>query len=326
MSATATPAPVSSSVLRRTRHLGDRIGDAALYGLTAAAALLALLTIGAIVWKVFTGAWPAIQEFGLSFIWESGWDPVTSQFAAWQPFIVGTIVTSFGAVLLAAPLSIAIGLFLSELAPPAIRGPIGTLIEMLAAVPSVVVGLWGIFVLGPFMLNHVEPFLSDYFGWIPLFSGSPQQSGVLPAILVLTIMIIPITSSICRELFVSVPRDVKEASLGLGATRWEMVRGVVVPYVKGGVVAAVTLGLGRALGEAIAVTQVIGNTLQPLDLPSLFGSGNTIASQLAGSYAGASSNIERDSLLYLGLILLVISFVTNMAAQVIVRRFDRHKA
>src|SRR5262245_49359145 len=219
MSATATPTPGPSSVLRRTRHIGDRIGDTALYALTAAAAILAMITIAAIVWKVFTGAWPAIQEFGLAFIWESGWDPVKSEFAAWQPFIVGTIVTSFGAILLAAPLSIAIGLFLSELAPPAIRGPIGTLIEMLAAVPSVVVGLWGIFVLGPFMLNHVEPFLSDYFGWIPLFSGTPQQSGMLPAIFVLTIMIIPITSSICRELFVSVPRDVKEASLGLGATR-----------------------------------------------------------------------------------------------------------
>jgi phosphate transport system permease protein len=325
MSATAAPAPEASSVLRRTRHVGDRIGDGLLYGLTAAAAILALATIAAIIWKVFTGAWPAIQEFGLAFIWQSGWNPVTEQFAAWQPFIVGTLVTSFGAVLLAAPLSIAIGLFLSELAPPAVRGPIGTLIAMLAAVPSVVVGLWGIFVLGPFMLNHVEPFLHDYFGWIPLFSGTPQQSGILPAIVVLTIMIIPITSSICRELFVSVPRDVKEASLGLGATRWEMVRGVVVPYVKGGVVAAVTLGLGRALGEAIAVTQVIGNTLQPLDLPSLFGSGNSLASQLAGSYAGAGSNIERDSLLYLALILLVISLITNVGAQLVVRRFDRHK-
>jgi phosphate transport system permease protein len=189
-------------------------------------------------------------------------------------------------------------------------------------VPSVVVGLWGIFVLGPFMLNHVEPFLSNYFGWVPLFSGSPQQSGMLPAIFVLTIMIIPITSSVCRELFVSVPRDLKEASIGLGSTRWEMVRGVVVPYVRGGVVAAVTLGLGRALGEAIAVTQVIGNTLQPLSI-SLFKSGNTLASQLAGSYQSAPTNIEVESLLYLALILLAITFATNVAAQLIVRRFDR---
>ena len=281
-----------------------------------------MLVIAGIVYEVFKGAWPAIQEFGISFVWESGWNPVTEQFAAWQPFIVGTIVTAFGAVILAAPLSIAIGLFLSELAPAGIRGPIGTLIAMLAAVPSVVVGLWGIFVLGPFMLNHVEPFLHDYFGWIPLFGGDPQQFGVLPAIFVLTIMIIPITSSICRELFVSVPREVKEASLGLGATRWEMVRGVVLPYVRGGVVAAITLGLGRALGEAIAVTQVIGNSLQPLSI-NLFASGNTLASQLAGSYQSAPTNIEAESLLYLALILLAITFVTNVAAQVVVRRFDR---
>jgi phosphate transport system permease protein len=320
----ASPAAPSAapSVLRRTRHIGDRIGDSGLHALAGAGALAVTAIIAGIVWKVFDGAWPAIRHFGLGFVWQSGWDPVKEQFAAWQPFVVGTIVTSFGAVLLAAPLSIAIGLFLSELAPSAVRGPIGTLIEMLAAVPSVVVGLWGIFVLGPFMLNHVEPFLHDYFGWIPLFGGTPQQSGVLPAIFVLTIMIVPITSSVCRELFASVPRDVKEASLGLGATRWEMVRGVVLPYVKGGMVAAITLGLGRALGEAIAVTQVIGNTLQPLQ-SSLFASGNTLASQLAGSYQSAPTDIEVGSLLYLALILLAITLVTNVVAQVVVRRFDR---
>jgi phosphate transport system permease protein len=174
------------------------------------------------------------------------------------------------------------------------------------------------------MRVSIEPFLHHYFGWIPLFSGAPQQAGVLVAIVVLTMMAIPITSSVCRELFVSVPRDVKEASLGLGATRWEMVRGVVVPYVKGGVVAAVTLGLGRALGEAIAVTQVIGNSLQPLHL-SLFGSGNTLASQLAGSYQSAPTNIEVASLVYLGLILLVITFIANLAAQRIVHRFDAQR-
>jgi phosphate transport system permease protein len=315
----------SGSVLRRTRHLGDRFGDFALAGLAAAAAVLLILVIGGIIWKVIAGAWPAIQTFGISFVWTSVWNPVTEQFGALNPFILGTLVTSFGAMLLAAPLSIAIGLFLSELAPPAIRAPIGSLIEMLAAVPSVVVGLWGIFVLGPFMLTTIEPFLSHYFGWIPLFSGSPSQSGMLVAIVVLTIMTIPITSSICRELFISVPRDVKEASLGLGATRWETVRGVVLPYVKGGVVAAVTLGLGRALGEAIAVTQVIGNTLQPLHI-SLFDSGNTLASQLAGSYQSAPTNIELTSLVYLGLILLAITFVTNVVAQRIVHRFDLQRA
>jgi phosphate transport system permease protein len=313
-------AAAPKNVLRRTRRVTDRFGDMALYGLTALAAVIAMLIIAAIIYKVVEGAWPAIRHFGIGFVWHGIWNPVTEVFGA-RLFILGTLLTSFGALLIAAPLSIAIGLFLSELAPPLIRGPIGALIEMLAAVPSVVIGLWGIFVLGPFMRSTIEPFLHHYLGWIPLFSGTPQQAGVLVAIVVLTIMMIPITSSICRELFVSVPRDVKEASLGLGATRWEMVRGVVFPYVRGGVVAAITLGLGRALGEAIAVTQVIGNSLRPLGI-SLFGQGNTLASQLASSYQSAPTNIELQSLVYLGLILLVITFVTNLVAQRIVLRFE----
>jgi phosphate transport system permease protein len=308
------------SGLRRTRRTLDRIGDTALYGLTALAAGLVALLIAAIVWKVTDGAWPAIRHFGIGFVWHKTWNPVTEVFGA-REFVYGTLLTSFGAILVAAPLSIAIGLFLSELAPPAIRGPIGSLIAMLAAVPSVVIGLWGILVLGPFMRADIEPFLHRYFGWIPLFAGTPSQAGVLVAIVVLTMMAIPITSSICSELFTSVPRDIKEASLGLGATRWEMVRGVVVPYARGGVVAAVTLGLGRALGEAIAVTMVIGNSLQPLHL-SLFATGNTLASQLAGSYQSAPTKIELQSLVYLGLILLVITFVSNLAAQRIVHRFE----
>ena len=313
-------AAVPPSVLRRTRHLVDRVGDAALHTLAAAAAVLAMLIIAAIVWKVVEGAWPAIRHFGIGFVWHKPWNPVTEVFCA-REFILGTLVTSFGALLIAAPLSIAIGLFLSELAPQAIRGPLGALIEMLAAVPSVVIGLWGIFVLGPFMRASIEPFLHDYFGWIPFFSGSPSQAGVLVAIVVLTIMIIPITSAVCRELFTTVPRDVKEASLALGATRWETVRGVVVPYVRGGIVAAVTLGLGRALGEAIAVTMVVGNSLRPLHL-ALFDTGNTLASQLASSYQSAPTNIEVQSLVYLGVILLAITFVSNLVAQSLVSRFE----
>jgi phosphate transport system permease protein len=196
---------------------------------------------------------------------------------------------------------------------------------MLAAVPSVVVGLWGIFVLGPFMRTTIEPFLQSILGWTPFFTGTPEQAGVLIAIVVLAMMMIPITSAICYELFISVPRDVKEASIGLGATRWETIRSVIVPYVKAGVVAGVTLGLGRALGEAIAVTQVIGNSLQPFHL-SFLKTGNTLASQLAGSYQSAPTNIEVSSLVYLGLILLVITFTTNVAAQVIVHRFNRARA
>jgi phosphate transport system permease protein len=171
------------------------------------------------------------------------------------------------------------------------------------------------------MRSDIEPFLHDYFGWIPLFSGSPEQSGVLVAIVVLTMMALPIISSVCRELFLSVPRDLKEASVGLGATRWEMVRDVVLYNVRGGVVAAVILGLGRALGEAIAVTQVIGNSLGPFHL-SLFGTGNTLASQIASNYQGAGTNLQVASLVYLALILLVITFIANVLAQLIVRRFE----
>ena len=304
--------------LPRTRRGGDRIGDAALYGLTALAAAIGVLIIAAIVWRVADGAWPAVKEFKLGFLVHNEWNPVTLKFGA-RDLIIGTVVTSFGAILLAGPLSIAIGLFLSELAPPSIRGPIGTLVEMLAAVPSVVVGLWGIYVLAPFDARHVQPFLHSFLGWIPIFGGDPHtESTVFSAMLVLTIMIIPITSSICRELFIGVPTDLEEGSLALGATRWEMVKTVIVPTVRGGVVAAIILGLGRALGEAIAVTQVIGN-FTPLKL-SIFAPGDTLASRTANQYASASSNIQVSSLIYLALILLVITFVTNLVAQRVVKR------
>jgi phosphate transport system permease protein len=315
MEAAAAP----SSGLRRTRRRYDRIGDVALYTLTGLASLLALLIIAAIIWKVVDGSWPAIRHFGIGFVWHKTWNPVTDVYGA-REYIIGTLVTAFGAMLLAAPLSIAIALFLTELAPPAVRGVIGSLVEMLAAVPSVVVGLWGILVLGPVMRADVEPFLHSYFGWIPIFGGSPSQSGVLVAIVVLTMMALPIISSICRELFLSVPQDVKEASIGLGATRWEMVRSVIVPHVKGGILAGVILGLGRALGEAIAVTQVIGGFLgHPF---SLFKPGDTLASRIAAQYQAADTNIQIASLVYLALVLLVFSLLTNIAAQVIVRRFE----
>jgi phosphate transport system permease protein len=320
----SSEAPTPVVGIRRTRRVLDRFGDGALRVVTGLAALGVLVIIAGIIWKVIDGARLAISTFGISFVWNSTWNPVTEVFGA-REFIIGTLVTSFGALLFAAPLSIAIGLFLSELAPPSVRGVIGSLIQMLAAVPSVVIGLWGIFVLGPFMRVHIEPFLGHTLGWLPIFSGPAEQAGVLQAIVVLTIMMIPITSSICRELFVTVPHDVKEASIGLGATRWEMVRGVVIPYVRAGIVAAVTLGLGRALGEAIAVTQVIGNSLRPFPT-TIFGQGNTLASQLASSYQSAPTNIELSSLVYLGLILLVITFTTNLVAQRIVHRFDAQRS
>jgi phosphate transport system permease protein len=311
----------SPGALRRTRGAGDRVGDRVLYGLTALAAAIGLVVVAAIVWRVADGAWPAIRVFHLDFLWNNEWNPVVNKFGA-RDLMIGTVVTSFGAVLLAAPLSIAIGLFLSELAPPAIRGSVGTLIEMLAAVPSVVIGLWGIYVLAPFDAHHLQPFLGSIFGWIPIFAhgGDKVESTVFSAMLVLTIMIIPITSSICRELFMGVPTELEEGAIGLGATRWDMVKTVVVPAVRGGVVAAVILGLGRALGEAIAVTQVIGN-FTPLKL-SIFEPGDTLASRTANQYQGATSNLQIASLIYLALILLAITFITNLAAQRVVKRFE----
>ena len=318
MEAASVPRPDG---LRRTRRRGDRLGDWLLYGLTAGASLVGVLIVAAIVWRVADGAWPAIRVFHLGFIWHNEFNPVTNKFGA-RDLIIGTVVTSFGAMILAAPLSIAIGLFLSELAPPSVRGPVGTLIEMLAAVPSVVVGLWGIYVLAPFSAQHLQPFLGSVLGWIPIFAHGQDkvESTVFTAMIVLTIMIIPITSSICRELFLGVPSELEEAAIGLGATRWEMVKSVVVPSVRGGVVAAVILGLGRALGEAIAVTQVIGNFI-PLKL-SILEPGDTMASRVANQYQGASSNLQVASLIYLALILLVITFVTNLAAQRVVKRFE----
>ncbi len=307
--------------LPRTRGFGDRLGDGLLRTITGFAALLGVAVVFAIIWRVADGAWPAIKLFHLSFIWHNEWNAPLNKYGA-RDLMIGTIVTSFGAVLLAAPLSVAIGLFLSELAPPAVRTPIGTLVDMLAAVPSVVIGLWGIYVLAPFNAQHVQPFISSFLGWIPIFSGGEDmtESTVFTAIIVLTIMIIPITSSICRELFLGVPSELEEGSIGLGATRWEMVKTVVVPSVRGGVVAAIVLGLGRALGEAIAVTQVIGNFI-PLQR-SIFQPGDTIASRVANQYQGAVSNIQVSALIYLALILLVITFLSNFAAQRIVKRFE----
>ena len=318
MEAASVPSPAG---LRRTRRRGDRIGDTLLHALTALAALIGVVIVFAIIWRVADGAWPAIKLFKLHFLWATDWNAPLNKFGA-RDLIIGTIVTSFGAMLLAAPLSIAIGLFLSELAPPAIRGPVGTLIELLAAVPSVVIGLWGIYVLAPFDAQHVQPILGRLFGWIPIFAHGQDkvESTVFTAMIVLTIMTIPITSSICRELFIGVPTELEEGAIGLGATRWEMVKTVIVPSVRGGVVAAVILGLGRALGEAIAVTQVIGNFI-PLKL-SIFEPGDTIASRVANQYQGAISNIQIASLIYLALILLVITFITNFAAQRVVKRFE----
>ena len=306
--------------LASRRRLSDRIGDTALHVITALAAFGSVVIVGLIGYRVVYGAWPAIQKFGIAFVWHQTWDPVTSKFGALD-FLYGTAVTSFAAVLIAGPLAIAIALFLTELAPSAVRGVIGSLVEMLAAVPSVVLGLWGIFVLLPFLHQHIEPFLHRWLGFIPLF-GDPQAGGgdMFAAVLILTIMIVPITASVSRELFKGVPSELKEGAYGLGLTRWEMVRGVIFPYTRGGLVAAVLLGMGRAVGEAIAVTQVVGGLAS---IPtSLFQSGDTLASRIAAQYQAAATNIHLAAIVYLAVVLLVFALVTNFAAQVIVSRFE----
>ena len=308
----------SAPVLRARRRLGDRFGDLFLYGLTAAAAAAAGALLVAIAWKVFDVAYPAISKFGFGFLTNQAWDVGRNQFAALD-FIWGTAITSFVALAIATPVSIAIGLYLSELAPRGARTVIASLVELLAAIPSVVLGLWGILVLGPFVGTELEPWLHRHLGFIPLFSGTPENSGILVAVLVLTIMIVPISSSICRELFMGVPDELEHGALALGATRWEMVRGVILPYTRSGVSAALILGFGRAIGEAIAVTQVIGAG-HGIHW-SLFATGDTLASRVAEQYQGAAG-LQVASLVYLAAILLVISLVVNLVAQIITRRFS----
>jgi len=300
-----------------------RPGDVLLPGVAGLAALGACVLLGLIVYKIVDGARLSLSTFGLGFLTHIGWDPVHNEMGA-AVFLFGTVVTSLGALIFATPLALGIALFLTELAPGWIRGPVTALVETLAAIPSVVIGLWGIIVLGPFLRDHVIPALHSALGFIPLFGPTSTGSSIFTAIVVLTIMILPIVSSISRELFLGVPAELKEAALGLGTTRWEMVRGVVLPYARGGVAAAMILGLGRAVGEAIAVAQVIGGVNNLIGW-NLFNGGNTLASQLALNYQSANPGLEVSSLFYLALILLVFSLAVNVLAQVIVRRVARRQ-
>jgi phosphate transport system permease protein len=301
------------------RRIRDWLGDRVMFGLTLLAALVTVAIMVAIAYKVVRGAELSFRAFGLSFVWDSVWDTNKAAFGA-APFLFGTAVTSLIALLIATPLAIAIALFLSELAPRGARVVVGSLVELLAAIPSVVLGLWGILVLGPFAANHIEPSFHRWLGFLPIFSGKPGSSGVFIAGLVLAIMVVPIVASICRELFLSVPSELEEAALALGSTRWEMVKGVVLSSSRPGIAAAVILGLGRAIGEAIAVTQVIG--AGSAIHASVFATGDTLASRIAGQFIGATSRLQIASLFYLAAILLVIGLLTNLLAQVIVRRFE----
>ena len=304
---------------RRLRAI-DRVGDALLYGICALAALIGTVTLLLIAYQVIAGAVPAISEFGPGFVFDTAWQPNFGVFGA-GTLLFGTIVSSFFALLMGAPVAISIGLYLSLLAPKGVRRVVAPLVEMLAAIPSVILGFWGILVLAPFAHERLEPFLHDTLGFIPIF-GAPQTTGssVFTASLILTIMIIPIIASISRDLFLAVPKDLQDGAGALGATRWEVVRGVVLPSTASGVVAASLLGLGRALGEAIATAQVIGagSEIQA----SLFKTGDTLAARIANQFPGALTEMHKASLFYLGAILLAIGLASNLVAQWIGRRFS----
>jgi phosphate transport system permease protein len=281
---------------------------------------LAVLTLVEVAYQLITGASLSVSHFGPAFLVHTGWKPNFGVFGA-ATVLYGTAVTALMAMTLATPLGIAIALYLSMLAPRGIRAVVGPLVEMLAAIPSVILGLWGVIVLAPFVQQHVEPGLHRVFGFIPIF-GAPQTTGLslFTAGLILTIMVVPIVASLSRDLFLTVPGELKEGAEALGATRWEVIRGVVLPTTASGVAAATVLGLGRALGEAIAVAQVVGDG--NLIHASLFAPGATLASRIALDFQFVVSKLHTASLFYLAVILLVIGLVTNLIAQAIAGRFD----
>jgi phosphate transport system permease protein len=308
------------SAFERTRSRLDRLGDPALKAITFTAAALAVTVLVLISYELIKGSRLAFGRFGFGFLTSQAWDTIHNQFGALS-LIFGTAITAILAIVIATPLAVAIALFLSELAPKPVRALLGALVEMLAAIPSVILGLWGILILGPFVQNQLEPFLDSTLGLLPFFHGQHSPTGILTAILILTIMVVPIVASVTRELFMTVPPELREGALALGATRWEMVRGVLLPAARPGILAAVALGFGRAVGEAMAVLMVIGSQIGIHS--SLFAQSDTLAARIAGQYNGASTNLQTSSLVYLAAILLVISLAVNIGAQLLIRPIDR---
>ncbi len=292
-------------------------GDLIFRCLTAAfASFIAVLFI-AIIMVLWHQSQPSIQKFGFSFLISKTWNPVHEQFGALIP-IAGTLLSTFLALLFAIPLSLGIALFLAELSPHWLRAPFGTAIELLAAIPSIVYGMWGLFVLGPLMSDYVQPFLKETLGFLPFFKGPSMGIGMLTAGLVLTLMIIPFIASVTRDVFLMVPQPLKEAAYGLGCTTWEVVRDIMIPYGRKGIAGAVFLGMGRALGETMAVTFVIGNAYH-LSW-SLFAPGNSIASTLANEFTEADGAVYLSSLIELGLVLFLITFIILGLAQIWLKR------
>lgn len=294
----------------------QRVQDFVFHKVTLMFAGLVLLVLGGIIVSLLIGAWPAFKEFGPGFFTSSEWDPVNDQYGALIA-IFGTLATSFIALLVAFPISFGIALFLTEICPPWLKRPLGTAVELLAGVPSIIYGMWGLFVFAPLFADYIQPALEATLGKLPvvgvLFSGPIMGIGILAAGLILAVMIIPFIASVMRDVFEVVPPVLKESAYALGCTKWEVVRKVVLPYTKVGVVGGVMLGLGRAFGETMAITFVIGNAHE-LSW-SLFSAGNSIASTLANEFAEASSELHVASLFALGFILFVITFIVLSAAK-----------
>jgi len=295
--------------------------------LALGAALLTLGLLVGILVSLVIGAWPAISQYGLSFLTRSVWDPVQNEYGG-LVMIYGTLATSLIALVIAVPVSFGIALFLTELSPAWLKRPLGTAIELLAAVPSIVYGMWGLLVFGPILATYVQQPLQSLFSGVPyvgaLFSGPPVGIGILSAGIILAIMIIPFIASVMRDVFEVTPVLLKESAYGLGATTWEVVSKVVLPYTKAGVMGGIMLGLGRALGETMAVTFVIGNFNQ-LDSLSLFQAANSITSALANEFAEAGEGLHQASLIYLGLVLFFITFVVLSLSKLLLSQLQKNE-
>ncbi len=297
--------------------------DKTFYLVTASFAGLVLVLLAGILISLFIGGWEALKTFGFGFLITDSWNPVTEEFGALTP-IYGTLVSSLIALLIAVPISLGIAIFLTEVAPNWLRRPIGTAVELLAAIPSIIYGMWGLFVFAPMLSQYVQPWLQNAFGdWAvigPLFQGPPIGIGMLPAGIILGIMIIPFISAIMRDVFLTTPKFVKESAYAIGATTWEVVRHVVLPHTRVAVTGGIFLGLGRALGETMAVTFVIGNTHR-LNI-GLFEPGNSIASTLANEFTEAVGVVHTSSLIALGLVLFLITFVVLALAKLLLLRLE----
>ncbi|MBF0154290.1 MAG: phosphate ABC transporter permease PstC [Magnetococcales bacterium] len=311
--------------VNKTDMGSHKLGETLFFNVTRAAAVLTLLLLLAIIVSLVHGSWPSIKQFGVGFLWSGEWNPPQDRFGALIP-IYGTLATSLIALLIAVPVSFGIALFLTELSPPWLRVPLGIAIELLAAIPSIVYGMWGLLYYAPLFAQYAQPALSATLGNLPvigvLFNGPMMGIGILSAGVILAIMIIPFIASVMRDVFAVTPAMLKESAYGVGSTTWEVVWHVVLPYTKVGVVGGIMLGLGRALGETMAVTFLIGN-MNVFNGFSLFLPGNSIASALANEFAEAESPLYTSALLELGLILFLITFIVLSFSKLMLLRLSR---